>query len=205
MFRVTPSATSDRDLRVARLIVNPRVLRCFLRPSLTEAPSLRRSYPASPVLRTSPPPHTARPVSRELPVDPDRDHRWGFPCCVWSPVPTCHRHYPGRTDGTDSLVRFHSRRPSPDYRWVGSCIISFEACSAFTRVTTCRLAESPYATLSTGGFSGFVAFHRCSDCYRAERSSSRAGLSSRCGPAPFTAHCYRLISTVKNFPTPTRN
>src|ERR1035437_2423403 len=69
----------------------------------------------------------------------------------------CRRHYPGRFDGTDSLVPFHRRRPSPDYRWVSSCIISFEACSAFTHVTTCRLAESPYATLSTGGFSGFVA------------------------------------------------
>src|ERR1022692_4651628 len=69
----------------------------------------------------------------------------------------CRRHYPGRFDGTDSLVPFHRRRPSPDYRWVSSCIISFEACSAFTRVTTCSLAESPYATLSTGGFSGFVA------------------------------------------------
>ena len=46
--------------------VNPHVLRCFLRPSLTEAPSLRRSYPASSVVRTSPPPHTARPVSRQL-------------------------------------------------------------------------------------------------------------------------------------------
>src|SRR5450755_3555833 len=69
----------------------------------------------------------------------------------------CRRHYPGRFDGTDSLVPFHRRRPSPDYRWVSSCIISFEACSAFTRVTTCRLTESPYATLSTGGFSGFVA------------------------------------------------
>ena len=84
---------------MARLIVNPHVLRCFLRPSLTEAPSLRRSYPASSVLRTSPPPHTARPVSRELPVDRYRDHRWGFPCCVWSPMRTCHRHYPGRSDG----------------------------------------------------------------------------------------------------------
>ena len=41
---------------MARLIVNPHVLRCFLRPSLTEAPSLRRSYPASSVVRTSPPP-----------------------------------------------------------------------------------------------------------------------------------------------------
>jgi hypothetical protein len=32
---------------VARLIVKPHVLWCFLRPSLTEVPSLRRSYPAS--------------------------------------------------------------------------------------------------------------------------------------------------------------
>ena len=72
-------------------------------------------------------------------------------------MPACCRHYPGRIDGTDSLVPFHQLRPSPDYRWVGSCIISFEACSAFTRVTTYRLTKSPYATLSTGGFSGFVA------------------------------------------------
>src|ERR1017187_6776715 len=69
----------------------------------------------------------------------------------------CRRHYPGRFDGTDSLVPFHRRRPSPDYSWVGSCINSFEACSAFTRVTTCRLARSPYATLYTGGSGGFVA------------------------------------------------
>ena len=55
---------------MARLIVNPPVLRCFLRPSLTEVPSLHRHYPASSVVRTSPPPQTARPVSHELPVDP---------------------------------------------------------------------------------------------------------------------------------------
>ena len=52
---------------------------------------------------------------------------------------------------------FHQLRPSPDYSWVGSCINSFEACSAFTRVTTCRLTKSPYATLYTGGSGGFVA------------------------------------------------
>src|SRR6266851_9399725 len=51
----------------------------------------------------------------------------------------------------------HRLRSSPDYSWVGSCIISFEACSAFTHVTTCRLTESPYATLYTGGSGGFVA------------------------------------------------
>ncbi|MGA7048123.1 MAG: hypothetical protein WBY98_17805, partial [Candidatus Sulfotelmatobacter sp.] len=52
----------------------------------------------------------------------------------------------------------HRLRPSPDYSWVGSCITFFEACSAFTHVTTCRLAKSPYATLYTGGSDGFVAF-----------------------------------------------
>jgi hypothetical protein len=34
----------------------------------------------------------------------------------------------------------------------------FEACSAFPRVTTCRLAESPYATLYIKGSDSFVAF-----------------------------------------------
>src|SRR6266571_7273054 len=50
----------------------------------------------------------------------------------------------------------HQLRPSPHYSWVGSCITFFEACSAFTRVTTCRLAKSPYATLYIGGSDGFV-------------------------------------------------
>jgi len=109
---VTPSATSEHESGAARLIVNPHVLRRFLRSSLTEVPSLHRSYPASLVLRTSPPPHTARSISHELPVDPNCDHRWGFPCCVWSPLPACHRHYPGRADGACSLVRLHRQRPS---------------------------------------------------------------------------------------------
>src|SRR6266699_6750979 len=37
---------------------------------------------------------------------------------------------------------FHQRRPSPNTRWVGSCINRFEACSAFTHVTACMLAKS---------------------------------------------------------------
>src|SRR5262249_10353759 len=70
IFSVTPPATSERSSGWLDSIVNPHVLRCFLRPSLTEAPSLHRSYPGSQVLRPSPPPHTARPISHELPVDP---------------------------------------------------------------------------------------------------------------------------------------
>src|ERR1700732_1554791 len=58
LFYVTPSATSEHKPGAARLIVNPHVLRCLLRPSLTEVPSLCRSYPASSVVRTSPPPQT---------------------------------------------------------------------------------------------------------------------------------------------------
>jgi hypothetical protein len=112
MFRVTPSATPEHNLGWLDSSSMPHVLRRFLRPSLTEAPSLHRSYPASSVVRTSPPPHTARPDSRELPVDRYHDHRWGFPCCVWSPVPTCHRHYPGRSDEACPLVPLHRLRPS---------------------------------------------------------------------------------------------
>src|SRR5262249_35488553 len=50
---------TEHNTGAARLIVNPRVLRCFLRWPLTEVPSLHRSYPASSVVRTSPPPQTA--------------------------------------------------------------------------------------------------------------------------------------------------
>ena len=107
LLHVTPSATSENNLGVVRLIANLPSYRRFLRPPSTEAPSLHRSYPASSVLRASPPSQSARPISHELPVDPHRDHRWDFPCCVWSPLPACRRQYPGRSDGTCSLVPFH--------------------------------------------------------------------------------------------------
>ena len=94
-LHVVPSATSENNLGVTRLIANLPFYRRFLRPPSTEAPSLHRSYPASSVLRASPPSQSARPVSRELPVDPHRDHHWDFPCCVWSTLPACRRQYPG--------------------------------------------------------------------------------------------------------------
>jgi hypothetical protein len=187
---------------VARLFVNPHVLRCFLRPSLTEAPSLHRSYPASSVLRTSPPPHTVRPVSRELPVDPYRDRRWGFPCCVWSPMRTCHRHYPGRLDGAYSLVYLHRRRPSLCNSQVGSCNCFFGACSAFTHVMACTLAESLNDPLHRKLRQ--LRCLRCRfDCYRVERTSSRAGVTPAEVQRLFTAHCYvnypSFSSVVRRF------
>jgi len=152
-----------------------------------QAPSLRRNYPASSVLRASPPSHTARPFSHELPVDPYRDHRWDFPCCAWSPLLACRRQYPGRSDGICSLVRFHSLRPSPKPGRVGSCISLFEACSAFTHVTACTLAKSPSDSLHQR-LQQSRCLHCCSDCYRVERTSSRAGLSPAMDHRLSTAH-----------------
>jgi len=158
MVRVTPPATPEHNSGWLDSSSIPHVLRCFLRPSLTEVPSLRRSYPASSVVRTSPPPRTARPVSRELPVDPFGDHRWGFPCCVWSPMPTCRRHYPGRFDGTDSLVLFFSINiglPQLHGGLAPALIVSRPA----QRLLTLRPARSPsrLATLSIESSDSFVA------------------------------------------------
>jgi hypothetical protein len=58
----------------------------------------------------------------------------------------------------------------------------FEACSAFTHVTACRLAKSPSDPLHRR-LRRLCCLHRRSDCYRVERSSSRAGLLPAVGDA----------------------
>ena len=184
---MTPSATSENNWGVVRLIANLPFCRRFLRPPSTKAPSLHRSYPASSVLRASPPSQTARPFSPELPVDSDFNHRGDFPCCVWSPLPACRRQYPGRSHGICSLVPFHSLRPSPKPGRVGSCISLFEACSAFTHVTACTLAKSPSDSLHRR-LQQLRCLRRCFDCYRVERTSSRTGLTLAVDHHLFTAH-----------------
>jgi len=70
----------------------------------------------------------------------------------------------------DIAHRFRRWQPSPKSCWVGSCIVLFEACSAFTRVTACVLAESPKVTLLHQCISAKVVTSlHCSDCYRLER------------------------------------
>jgi len=153
LLRATPSATS------VHLRGLPDCLRCFLRFLPTKAPSLHRSYPVSSVLRVSPSPHTARPSSRELPVDPDCDLRWGFPCCLWSPMSPLPRQ-----------VRWN--------RFAQYCSIVFGLPQMSVRSAPALSVSWPaqrsldLLILSTG-WSDPVP---------------RAGLSSRCGPALFTAH-----------------
>ena len=188
-----------KQLGSCQAFANLPFLPRFLRPPSTEAPSLHRSYPASSVLRASPPSHSARPVSRELPVDPHRDHRWDFPCCAWSTLPTCRRQYPDRFDGTCSLVPFHQLRPSLDLRRVGSCISGFEACTALTLL---RPACSPsrHSDPVHQRLQQLRCFRCCSDCYRVERTSSRA-VYPRCGPAPLHG-ALRILFRVRTASLP---
>src|SRR5262249_6670498 len=76
---------------------------------------------------------------------------------------------------------------------LSSCIIFFEACSAFIHVTTCRLTESPVDPLHRR-LRRLCCLHRRSDSYRVERSSSRAGLGPAVDQRLLTAHCKSLIT-----------
>src|SRR5262245_46680850 len=104
-------------------------------------------------------------------------------------MPTCRRHYPGRSDGAYSLVLLHRQRPSLCNSQVGSCNCCFGTCSAFTHVTACTLAESP-----SDPFHRELRQLRCLhcrlDCYRVERTSSRAGVA----PTEFQRLSRRTVS-----------
>ena len=118
--------------------------------SSPEAPSLRRRYPASPVLQASPPP--CRPdlalagcrLARATP--PDRASRVAS-------IPlfhACCRHYPGGTCRCMCRSLPDRCQPSP-FPWrVGFRITRFEACSAFTGVAARMVAEPPLAARYIG-------------------------------------------------------
>ena len=121
-----------------------------MRCSRTKAPSLRRHYPTSPVLRASPPP--CRPdltltgcrLARATP--PHRASRVAsiplFHAC-------CHQ-YPGGTRRCVCRSLPDRCQPSPNLRRVGFRIARFGACSAFTRVTARMVAKPPLAARYIG-------------------------------------------------------
>ena len=81
-----------------------------------------------------------------------------------SPLPRC-------SDGRSCLAHPFRRISLPRKgRQVGLHIVCFEACSAFTRVTACTLALSPYfVTRFTRRLQPFRYLHDCSGCFRLER------------------------------------
>ena len=87
-----------------------------------------------------------------------RFHRWGFPCCgrfpgTDMPTPLPRRDWTGvpvASSPSNSGLSRNTARSAPT-------IWYFEACSAFTHVSGCLLAEPPKAARCTRGFGGFVA------------------------------------------------
>ena len=126
--------------------------RCsFGRHAQTEAPLLHRRYPALSLLRASPPPHTAEPAPRGVLVAGHAPALPGLPVFrvvsladMPSPVPRWDRRaFIAQSSPSGRRHSTPRRRPSPFLKRLGSRITGFEACSAFTHVTACRLANSP--------------------------------------------------------------
>ena len=100
----------------------------------------------------------AQPVSHELLVVAHLlPTMLGFPCCYRTPLRPCRHHYPGGLRGCSFRSLPHPSQPSLKFNQVGVRIALFEACSVFTRVTACSLADLLQETFSVKGFSRFVA------------------------------------------------
>jgi hypothetical protein len=115
------------------------------------APSLRRRYPASTVLRTHPPSAVADADPRGLIVGEELPHLStiaDFPCCALLMSRTCCHHYPGGIAGCVSRSLHRRRRPSPLLWRVGSHIDDFEACSMFTHVAARTVRCPPIGVFS---------------------------------------------------------
>ena len=73
----------------------------------------------------------------------------GSPPITCITFPTCCAHYPRRIEWVLLSIASPLTRPSPNGRRVGIRIVTFEACSGFTRVTAHRIAQPPKATFVT--------------------------------------------------------
>ena len=162
---------------------------------------LDRRYPASSLLRASPPPRAAEPAPRGVLVVVHVPHRRGFPFCLSIPLSCMPSSLPRWTPWTSVARLLHRRRPSPLLRRVGFHITLFEACSTFTRVTACMLADSPKGSLSLKCFSPIRYLLEPPQVLPAGATSCRAGITpaedtrlctAHCHPGSTLVHCRRL-------------
>ena len=128
----------------------------------------------------------AQPVPHGRPVWCIPDHALGSPVLRTLSLCTCCRHYPGAAAG-----RIFRSSPAvsafPESPRVGLRIGLFEAYSAFTRVTACTLALSPYiVTRYPNGFSHFVTSMTAP--VASGWSGRRMGLTPTGKRRPTTAH-----------------
>ena len=119
------------------------VLASFLRCSRTEAPSLRRHYPASPVLRASPPPRRPKLVLADSRLARAR-HRRGFPCCCCLPLARMPPPIPRRNRSVPASLAFPTAVSLPRINGgSASALPVSRPAQRSLRVAACVLAESP--------------------------------------------------------------
>jgi len=106
------------------------------------------------------------------------DHATGLPVLRMCSLCTCCRHYPGTATGGTTLLDPLRRISLPRYGCqVGLCIVLFEVCSTFTRVTACTLALPPICGTHHRRLQPLRYLHDCSGCFRREHFAGR-GLHS---------------------------
>ena len=160
-----------------------------MRCSRTEAPSLHRRYPASPVLQASPPPCAARPDPRGLSVG--ACHATGRASRVAS-VPlfhACCRHYPGGAGRCLRRSLPDPWQPSPLNRRVGFRIIGFEACTAFRTLRPAWSLSRPRRPFGVEVLQTMSLPPPSAPTVTGWSDSCRAGFAPAEEQRLFTAHC----------------
>ena len=109
-------------------------------------PLLRWRYPASTLLRPCPTPAMAVAFRNVEDATLASD---GSPPITRTTFPTCRAYYPGGLSGCSCRLLPRSCSLPRNGRRVGIRIVTFEACSGFTRVTARRIAQPPKVTFVT--------------------------------------------------------
>jgi hypothetical protein len=168
----------------------------------TKAPSLDRSYPASSVLRASPPPPSARSVPRGSPVGGHVPPPRGFPVLRWISV---DKHAASSTPAGPLVLiirgtAYSTRFPLPSDDGLPQDIDGSAPTTKisgphrkFTCVAAYLLAGPPSGPLHRR-LRRLRYLHRRSDCYRRERSSCRTGITPAEDPSLSTAHDVSLLA-----------
>jgi len=137
-----------------------------------QAPSLCRSYPASSVLRASPPSQSARPFSHELPAITAGTSRVAYdPLCVHAVANTPA----GLMEFVRSYRSTNFGLPRNRGGSAPALVFSRPAQRSLRLRPACspgRLRDPLHQRLLQSR-----RLHCCSDCYRVEPTSSRAGLT----------------------------
>ena len=133
-----------------------RQLSSFPHRSTPEAPFLDRHYPASSVVRASPPPRPARPVPRGVPVGACHATDGASRVASLSRVHACHRHYPGRTAGCSCRSTSPATAAFPETQAGRLLHHPFRGLLSVHCSLRPACSPSPLRTLYTGSFSRFV-------------------------------------------------